>query len=72
MWISVGHFEFLNFFLDRWGVQIRNERCHKLANTEFHPNQITFGTSCRHGLGIRLAPGALLALAPPVIYQIYM
>ena len=48
MCVFVGHFGFLNFDLDEWGVQIRNRRNRKLPSTEFHPNQISFGIIIRY------------------------
>ena len=69
MFISVGHFGFMNFHLGGLGFQIRNQRLCKLPSTEFHPNQITFGISNRH---IRSGvPYLGLALTPPtIVYSI--
>ena len=73
MCIFVDHFRFLNFDLGGWGVQIRNQRPHKLPSTEFHPNQITFVILIRHigSGGPSDASEVLLAPPHPTIYKIY-
>ena len=48
MCIFVGRFEFLNFYLDGWGVEIRDQRLRSLPSTDFHTNQIIFGILIRH------------------------
>ena len=41
-------FEFLNFGLGGWEIQIRYQRPRKFPSTEFLANQITFGILVHH------------------------
>ena len=73
MCIFFVHFGFLNFDLGGRGVQIRNQRLHKLPSTECHPNQITFSILVRHiRSGGPSCPKGKTVLYLPLLYIKYI
>ena len=74
MCIFIGHFGFMNIVISGWVVHIRNQRLCKLPNTEFHPNQITYGWLVGHirSGGPSYPRGCSCSTPPPLLYIKYI